>query len=150
MFYTYVDKLPMVHDDLFLEAQERFEHSGGRIYKSKADIFGSRAFVVMDYDRDVCYRVTKLGLHIQYGKALEYETIFLVNREVLYVPFTTEWEQDEVNSFVSTLRKAEVAYNRRTSIMYVLRKILNSRLNRYALTAGVVYAIVTAIVLIFG
>lgn len=150
MFYTYVNKLPLVHDVLFLESRERFEHKGGRIYKGRTDIFGNRAFVVMDHDRDVCYRVTKNGLYIQYGKLLDYEVVFVKNREVLYVPFTTEWEQEEVNAFISTIRKTEEAYRRRRSLVCVLRNIIESKANRYALSAGIVYAIATVIVLIVG
>ncbi|QYC52484.1 hypothetical protein [Salmonella phage SSBI34] len=150
MFYAYVNQLPMVNDELFRSNRESFECKGGRIYKGRADDFGNRSFVIFDSGRDVVYRATKRGLHIQYGKSQNYVDIFIPNREVRHIPFTEDHIQSEVNNFVRTIRCMSDAFRRRKSLLCKVIRLWNDHLNRYLIIAALAYGTATALVLFYG
>lgn len=55
-----------VEGNLELSRGDRLEYSCGSIRRSKADLYGFRAFVLTDKDRGVTYRVMRKGMVVEW------------------------------------------------------------------------------------
>ena len=152
MFYTYVDQLPMVTDNLILIQGHRLHFNCGHIRKAKADQDGFRAYILYDRLRDVSYRVTKEGLWVEYGEKFGYDSVFVesTREELKYTPFAVSGEASEVNSFLVLIDRMVTENKRRRSIINRFRYFMKDPVSKVIIAAGVVYAIATVLVLVFG
>lgn len=152
MFYTYVDQLPMVSDNLILSQGRRFDFSTGYLRKAKMNDEGFRDLIIHDSSRNVTYRIKRTGMLIEYGPEQDYLKVFLKNSQMStrYVPFSANPSVYEVNSFLVLIAKMNEEYQKRNTFLLYLRYMFLKGPRRVVLTAGVIYAIITLIVLVFG
>lgn len=147
MFYAYVRKLPMVEGNLELSRGDRLEYSCGSIRRSKADLYGFRAFVLTDKDRGVTYRVMRKGMVVEWPGG----SSFVRNPEELKrTPFAVEGDAGEINSFLSLCDHLVHEDKRRKSITARLRFFAKEPVGKILIAGAIVYAIITAIVLVLG
>lgn len=147
MFYAYVRQLPMVEGNLDLIRGDRLEYSCGSIRRSKADLYGFRAFVLTDKDRGVTYRVMRKGMVVEWPGG----SSFVRNPEELKrTPFAVEGDAGEINSFLSLCDRLVHEDKRRKSITNRLRLFAMEPVGKILIAGAIVYAIITAIVLVLG
>lgn len=147
MFYAYVQKLPMVEGNLELSRGDRLDYSYGSIRKSKADLQGDRAFVLLDKSRDVYYRVTKQGLLVEYPD----ESYFVNNPEVLKTtPFAVTGDAAEINSFLLLCSRISDEHRHRRSWITRIRYFTKEPIGIALMTGAIIYAVATFFVLVFG
>lgn len=147
MFYAYVRQLPMVEGNLELSRGDRLEYSCGSIRRSKADLYGFRAFVLTDKDRGVTYRVMRKGMVVEWPGG----SSFVRNPEELKrTPFAVEGDAGEINSFLSLCDRLVHEDKRRKSIAARLRLFAKEPVGKILIVGAIVYAIITAIVLVLG
>lgn len=147
MFYSYVRQLPMVEGNLELSRGGRMEYSCGSIRRSKADLYGFRAFVLTDKDRGVTYRVMREGMVVEWPGG----SSFVRNPEELKrTPFAVEGDAGEINSLLSLCDRMVKEDKRRKSISAHLRYFAKEPAGKCIIAGAIVYAIITAIVLVMG
>lgn len=147
MFYTYVNQLPMVVDNLRLSRGDRLEYSCGTLRKSKADDKGFRAFVLIDRFRDVSYRVMKDGMLVEYPSG----TTFIGNPEELkHTPFAVTGNEAEINSFLILCEKMVEEHKRKKSLRNRLMYLTKEPVAKIIIGVAIVYGIITALVIFFG
>lgn len=147
MFYAYVRQLPMVEGNLELSRGDRLEYSCGSIRRSKMDLYGFRAFVLTDKDRGVTYRVMRKGMVVEWPGG----SSFVRNQEELKrTPFAVEGDAGEINSFLSLCDRLVHEDKRRKSITARLRLFAKEPVGKILIAGAIVYAIITAIVLVLG
>lgn len=147
MFYAYVQKLPMVEGNLELSRGDRLDYSYGSIRKSKTDLRGDRAFVLMDKSRNVYYRVTKAGLLVEYPES----AYFVKNPEVLKTtPFAVEGDAAEINSFLLLCSRISDEHRYRRSWVARIRYFTKEPIGITLMAGAIIYAVATFFVLVFG
>lgn len=152
MFYDYVKDLPLVSDNRILNRGGRMEFSVGHLRKAKADSKGFRAFILYDKLRDVSYRVTANGMLVEYGESYDYQRHFVDNPPdgVKYTNFAVEGDAAEINSFIHLLDRMEEEYDDRRSLISRFKNFMKEPLGKIFLLIGVIYAIVTILVFVYG
>lgn len=152
MFYDYVKDLPLVSDNRILNRGGRLEFAVGHLRKSKADSKGFRAFIIYDKMRDVSYRVTANGMLVEYGENYDYQRHFVDNPTdgLKHTNFAVEGDAAEINSFLQVLERMEEEYDQRRSIISRISMFLKEPLGRLFIVGGVIYLIVTLLVLVYG
>lgn len=152
MFCEYVNELPMVTDNLLLTRGGRLEFPSGHLRKAKADERGFRAFIIYDKARDVSYRITGDGMLVEYGETFGYQRTFIANPPdgVKHTSFAVEGDAAEVNSFLLLMDRMREEYVQRVSFIARAKIFMKEPLGRALLFVGLVYTIITLIILIHG
>lgn len=147
MFYTYVNQLPMVVDNLRLSRGDRLEYACGTLRKSKADDRGFRAFVLIDRFRNVSYRIMRDGMFVEYPGG----TSFIGNPEELkHTPFAVTGNEAEINSFLNLCERMVEEHKRKKSLRNRLMYLAKEPVTKIIVGVAIAYGIITALVLFFG
>lgn len=147
MFYTYVSLLPMVDGNLELSRGDRLEYSCGSIRRSKADVFGFRAFVLTDKEWGFTYRVTREGMAVEWPGG---SSFVRGSGELKRTPFAVEGDKGDINSFLSLCDRLVEEDRRRRSISTQLRYFAKEPAGKILIIGAILYALITAVVLAIG
>jgi hypothetical protein len=154
MFYAYVNQLPMVSGNSGLFRGERFDFECGTIRLVKFAMVYEREFIVKDKRRDILYHVRQTGLELRRGKkgVPPYQIRHIKNQRYgkKFSPLAHKNldDRDDVKVFEDLIKEMCEEYRQRRSALSRFIRWTKDPVARIILTAGLVYGIVTALVLL--
>lgn len=154
MFYAYVNQLPMVSGNSGLFRGDRFVFKCGSIQLVKFNKVYEREFIVKDKRRDILYHVRQGGLELRRGKGgvPPYQIRYIKNQRhgKKFSPLAHKDldDRDDVMAFEDLIKEMCKEYQQRRSALSRFIKWIKDPVARIILTAGLVYGIVTALVLL--
>lgn len=150
MFYTYVNQLPMLADNMELNSGKRLEFFDGYVRKSYPDSEGFRSYVFYDKFRSVSYRVIKDGLIIESYDGKKYHSSFIANSEgtFKYTPFAQGADELHINSLIVLIHKMEREHKAKATLVGRIKRLTDDPISKVFLAIAIVYAIITLFVVI--